>query len=171
MARSHGKDLQVIPVHVSPAVIIHMVMPDMVLLPEPVIFVLIQEIQLAVEIRHLGVKDEVNSRISLPQLFPVRHGILMADDILHQQIHSVLLRCPPERSEGPQVVFKPAVGYHAVPQVKDHPIRSQGSCNTAVDPEKAERFPLLLLSSPCDVLSQGFFTVQDRNPEAEGLQE
>ncbi len=92
MAFSHREDLEVIPVHISPAVVVHVVMADMIFRVEPFVFLFIQKIQLAVEIRHLGIKDKVNIRINLPERFPVGHGVPVADHVFHQEVQAVLRR-------------------------------------------------------------------------------
>ena len=61
VAFSHGKDFQVGPFHVSPAVIVHVVMADMI--RQPGVFRVVEQVQLAVEVRHFRIKDEMDVRI------------------------------------------------------------------------------------------------------------
>ena len=65
MSLAQRQDLQIAPVLVSSVIIIDMIVLDMAFFPEPVILRLIQQLQLAVKICHLGVEYKPDIRILL----------------------------------------------------------------------------------------------------------
>ena len=84
MPFSDGQHLQVAPVHISAAIVIHVVMADMTVLPQPCVFLFVDQLQLPVKVRHLRIKDEVDIRIGFLEFQPVGHGVFQADYVLYQ---------------------------------------------------------------------------------------
>ena len=171
MAFAQLQDFEIIPVHVSPSVVVHMVVADVVFLPEPGVFGGVEEVQLAVEVRHLGIEDEKDLRIGFVQLDPVGHGIPVADNVFDQQGQAVIL-CPlVQLRPGPEVVLEMRIGNKTVPQVQDHLLRADGFGEIAVNLKKAEGFLQFLLPAPGNVLRKGFLTVEDGDMQLQALEE
>ena len=171
MSLPQREDAQIVPVHVFAAVIVDVVVADMVLLPKPGVFRLIEQVQLAVEIRHLGIEDEADLRIMAVKFHPVGHRVLTADHILDQQFDPVVFRRFVQQGPGPEVVFEAGIGDRAVPEVQHHLLRAQAVGKGTVDLKKAESLLPFLFPALCDMLREGLLAVHHRNIQMKGQNE